>query len=175
MTFKEVSVREWVDLPFHMLKDNWKACILVYLREQYEGKVHKEFGGIRCINLIEEIVDNYIPPTLTVVKCLVSYKAEAFLPQEGEKYEGFVTSVLEFGVLIDHGPTVKTLIQKDHLKPYTFDGEKYVRKNSDKKIKKGTRIQYTVIKIQKTPQCIRCIALLGSKKPQSILGLEEKA
>lgn len=175
MGFSQVSIQEWIDLPFHMMGEDWKVCMLDHLRKQYDHKVHPKYGAIREVHSVDKIIDNRIPPTLTVVKCLVAYTADVFLPREGEQYEGYVSDIKEIGIIITHDTTVKTLIQKDHLLPYTYNGTHFVRKGSTKVIKQGTRLRYTVIRIQKSPHAILCIAMLGTKQPKSALEFESKA
>jgi len=169
-------IKEWIDIPFSAMHKDWDLSILSCIRQHYEGKIHPEYGGIQKITKIVEIIDNRIMFSSPLIKCFVEYEANVLNPQEGDVISSTVTRIMNLGIFVEYDNMIKVLIQPVHITGYKFSDE---RKRFESPgtgegqnrgtISKGDYITFEIIKIQKTPAAIRCIAKLVERK-----GAEEK-
>jgi len=120
-----------------------KDAVQQILIEKYERMLDREMGIIVAVNDVEIKSEGVVIPGDGAAYYEVEYQLLCFKPEVNEVFEGEVTEVLDFGVLVRMGP-VEGLA---HLSQITNDFMVYNRripalvgKDSNKTIRKGDRV-----------------------------------
>ncbi|MCE4629759.1 MAG: DNA-directed RNA polymerase [Desulfurococcales archaeon] len=104
--YVEVEAEEWIGLLTSPGEDVNKAA-LAHLREQLEGKLDQELGGIIIAVLDAEVVSEgvLLPlPGDPQIYYVVRYKMLVYKPLLLEVIRGIVREAREIGIFVDLGP-----------------------------------------------------------------------
>lgn len=124
--YKIVTIKDTVRVPPKRFEEDLKTVITEELEIMMAGRVEKQTGVLLAVNKVKEISDARIILGDGAVYYDTEFEVLAYLPQQNEVVEGYVSEVTEFGVFVNFGP-IDGLI---HVSQITEDFMSYDQKNA---------------------------------------------
>jgi DNA-directed RNA polymerase subunit E'/Rpb7 len=148
-----------IELKCSSLHRNWRVELLKNLKRLKNRTVSIEDGAILSVEKILSTNDPVCKHGKTL--CRVTYDALSFIPFIGEVYYGYITLIIQLGLIIESQKMVKVLIRHNKIPPgYKFIDSNKTFSNGVHSYAVGDQVKFKVVNLQYKPMEINCIASL---------------
>ncbi len=149
--FTLVKLESYIRVPPELIGKDIKDAVEESVREQFEGKMEKEFILLQLIS-IDDIGDGKIIPGDGGVYHKTTFTMLGFEPKLHEVIEGKVTDITEFGAFVRIGPLDGMVHISQVMDDYiTFSKSKSLQgRESKKSLKVGDIVRARIIAVNLT-------------------------